>query len=102
MPLSSNRLPIVKRVFLRKNVFTESLPSNGYTRHNINCVFGTRSLNNLIIKPRTGSPPAPFVVPYFLRKIGHILPTASLFQVPYHSVSSLETFLGRFRLSRLA
>jgi hypothetical protein len=35
-PLPSNRSPTVERVGSRGNVFTESLPSNGYTRHNIN------------------------------------------------------------------
>jgi hypothetical protein len=35
-PLPSNGRPIVVRIGSRGNVFTESLPSNGYTRHNIN------------------------------------------------------------------
>jgi hypothetical protein len=34
--LPSNACPTVARVCFRGNVFTESLPSNGYTRHNIN------------------------------------------------------------------
>jgi hypothetical protein len=34
-PLPSNRSPIVARVGFRENVFTESLPSNGSTRHNM-------------------------------------------------------------------
>jgi hypothetical protein len=34
-PLPNNRLPIVARICLLGNVFIESLPSNGYTRHNI-------------------------------------------------------------------
>jgi hypothetical protein len=34
-PLPSNRRPIVARVGSRGNVFTESLPSNGFIRHNI-------------------------------------------------------------------
>jgi hypothetical protein len=33
--LPSNRRPIVARVGSRKNIFTESLPSNGSIRHNI-------------------------------------------------------------------
>jgi hypothetical protein len=33
-PLPSNRRPIVARVGSRRNVFTESLPSNGSIRHN--------------------------------------------------------------------
>jgi hypothetical protein len=32
-PLPTNRRPIVASVCLRGNVFTESLPNNGYTRH---------------------------------------------------------------------
>jgi hypothetical protein len=35
-PLPSNRRPIVPCVGSRGNVFTESLPSNGSIRHNIN------------------------------------------------------------------
>jgi hypothetical protein len=34
-PLPSNRRPIVARVCSRGNMFTESLPSNGSIRHNI-------------------------------------------------------------------
>jgi hypothetical protein len=37
-PLPSSRRPIVARVISRENVFTESLPSNGYTRHIILCI----------------------------------------------------------------
>jgi hypothetical protein len=32
--LSSNGRPIVARVCFRGNVFTDSFPRNGYTRHN--------------------------------------------------------------------
>jgi hypothetical protein len=35
-PLPSNIRPIIARVGSIGNVFTESLPSNGYIRHNIN------------------------------------------------------------------
>jgi hypothetical protein len=34
-PLPSKGCPIVMRVGLRRNVFTDSLPSNGCTRRNI-------------------------------------------------------------------
>jgi hypothetical protein len=33
--LPSNRLPVVPRVFFCGNVFSETLPSNEYTRHNM-------------------------------------------------------------------
>jgi hypothetical protein len=36
-PLHSNGRPILARVSLRGNVFTESLPSNGYALHSIVC-----------------------------------------------------------------
>jgi hypothetical protein len=34
-PLPSSGHPIVARICFRGNVFTESLPSNGYTRYSI-------------------------------------------------------------------
>jgi hypothetical protein len=34
-PLPSSGCPVVARVDCRGNVFVESLPSNGYARHNI-------------------------------------------------------------------
>jgi hypothetical protein len=37
-PLPSNRHPIVARVGSRRNVLTESLPSNGSIHHNILCL----------------------------------------------------------------
>jgi hypothetical protein len=37
-PLSSNGPPIVEHVCFRENVFTGSLPSNGYTRHSITSI----------------------------------------------------------------
>jgi hypothetical protein len=36
-PLPSDRRPIVARVDMRENLFTESFPSNGYTCHNKLC-----------------------------------------------------------------
>jgi hypothetical protein len=39
-PFPKNRRPIVERVSLRGNAFTESLPSNGYARHNIVTILG--------------------------------------------------------------
>jgi hypothetical protein len=35
--LPSNGCPVVARIGLRGNVFTELLPSNGYTHHNMLC-----------------------------------------------------------------
>jgi hypothetical protein len=42
-PLPSNRYPIVAPIGSRGNVFTESLPSNGYTSHNIILQFARSS-----------------------------------------------------------
>jgi hypothetical protein len=57
-PLPSNIRPTVDRIGSRGNVFTESLPSNGHTRHNIYREFNFVDQITVLRITATGAPPA--------------------------------------------